>query len=108
MPFGLKTTPANFIRLMDKVIDGLENVISCFDDIIIFTDTWEDHLTTLKSVLSRLSESKLKIRPSKCTVGMNEIECLGHVVGSVQVKPDNSKMKAMVDFLLSTIKKQIR
>ena len=36
-------------------LDGLENVISYFNDIIIFTDSWEDNFkTTCKSVLSRL------------------------------------------------------
>jgi hypothetical protein len=50
MPFGMKTSPATFIRLMDKVLDGCLSVVAYFDDIIVHSDTWEEHLHHVKAV----------------------------------------------------------
>ena len=57
MPFGLCGAPATFQRMMDQVIRGMHKFASAYlDDLIIFSTTWEDHLTHLKAVLSRLQE----------------------------------------------------
>lgn len=50
MPFGLVNTPATFSRLMRKRLQGIENVENFIDDVIVFTDTFEEHLLTLKIV----------------------------------------------------------
>ena len=53
MPFGLKGAPATFQRLMDRVIAGLDGFVSAYlDDVIIFSDTFEDHLNHLQQVLT--------------------------------------------------------
>jgi len=40
MPFGMKTSPATFARLMDNVMNEYPHAVAYFDDIVIFSDTW--------------------------------------------------------------------
>ena len=58
MPFGLQGAPATFQHLMDQVLRGVGDFAAAYlDDIVIFSETWEDHLTYVRSVLSRLQKS---------------------------------------------------
>ena len=55
MPFGLKAAPQTFVRLMDTVLEGTEQYADAyFDDVSIFSDTWEGHLRHLKDVFERI------------------------------------------------------
>ena len=48
MHFGMKNLPATFQRLINMIINGLENCDAYIDDVIIYNDTWEEHLTTIQ------------------------------------------------------------
>ena len=69
MPFGLCGAPASFQRLMEIMLAGLnwESYLVCLDDIIIFSRTFQEHLSRLESVLSRLRTGGLKLKVKKCT-----------------------------------------
>ena len=56
MLFGLKSAPVSFVRLMDIVLDGLlgKGVHCYIDDLVIATDTLEEHLQLYDIVLRRL------------------------------------------------------
>ena len=109
MPFGLCRAPATFQRMMDQVIRGMHKFSSAYlDDLIIFSTTWEDHLTHLRAVLSRLQELGLTTKPSKCQFGMTECTYLGHVVGNGVVKPEEGKLRTIDQFPQPKTKKQIK
>ena len=55
---------------------------SYIDDIVIFSDIWEDHLRTLKELFGSLRKAKITVRPNKCLLGASRIEFLGHQVGA--------------------------
>ena len=57
-----------------------------FDDILVYSRTWEEHLQHLDEVLSILEENFLFAKESKCEFGLNEILYLGHVIGVDGVK----------------------
>ena len=76
MPFGLVNSGATFCRLMQQVLANVPNVDSFVDDMWIFTETWEAHMTSLRQVLDRLRSAKLTAKPSKCFIGYSSIECL--------------------------------
>jgi hypothetical protein len=69
MPFGLKNAPAVFQRLIQKVLNGLnpeggkQFVVAYLDDILIFSETLQDHLTHLRKVIDRLKSANLKLKP---------------------------------------------
>ena len=108
MPFGMKTSAATFIRMVDILIAPLQNIVAYFDDIVVYSRTWEEHLQNLRQLFERLREKHLTVRPSKCEFGAQKIKCLGHVVGNGQITTDKSKVKAMLDFPLPTDKKGLR
>ena len=109
MPFGLCGAPATFQRMMDRVIRGLESSVAVYlDDVVIFSETWDDHIQHVREVLKRLREYKLTAKPTKCQFGMHECVYLGHVVGNGQVKPDPEKLSAVKNYLVPKTKKGVR
>jgi len=67
MPFGLRNVPATFSSLVSKLLMGLDGFCTAYlHDIIIFSDTWEEHLDHLRTVLSRIRSANLTLSPSKC------------------------------------------
>ena len=67
MSFGLRNAPATFSCLVSKLLIGLDTFCAAYlDDIIIFSDTWEEHLSHLRTVLSRIRAANLTLSPTKC------------------------------------------
>ena len=87
MPFGLVNAPATFCRLMRKVLKNVSNADSFVDDILIYTETWEDHLAVLRKVLKRLRDANLTARPTKCNLGCKNIDCLRPAFTTSKLSP---------------------
>ena len=83
MPFGLKTATGVFNRMMRKLLGPLDrrDVHHFMDDILIATESWEEHMDALKAVLKRLQEANVAAKPSKCYIGYDELPYLGHEKG---------------------------
>lgn len=64
LPFGLVNAPATFSCLMRKLLQGMIGVENFIDDVIVFTDTFEEHLRILKAVFKRLRDAGLTARPT--------------------------------------------
>ena len=97
MPFGATNAPATFQRLMHDCLGDL-NMNWCIvylDDIIIFSDTQEEHLKRLEAVFQKLDAVGLKLKPSKCFFFREEIEYLGHVVSGKGVATNPKKVEAV-------------
>ena len=97
MPFGATNAPATFQRLMHDCLGDL-NMNWCIvylDDIIIFSDTKEEHLKRLEVVFQKLSAAGLKLKPSKCFFFREEIEYLGHVVSGKGIATKPKKVEAV-------------
>ena len=59
MPFGLVCAPAVFSRLMRTLLRDLKGVDNYIDDILIHTESFDDHVKCLDEVLQRLSEANM-------------------------------------------------
>ena len=97
MPFGATNAPATFQRLMHDCLGKL-NMNWCrvyLDDIIIFSDTKEEHLKRLEAVFQKLCAAGLKLKPSKCFFFREEIEYLGHVVSGKGISTNPKKIEAV-------------
>ena len=68
------------------------------DDLIVFSPTWEEHLSHLREVLKKLGEVGLTVKLLKSQLAMLECTYLGHVVGSGVVKPVASKLHIVNQF----------
>lgn len=108
MPFGLVNASAVFCRMMRKLLNGMTNVDSYIDDVIVHSLEWQDHLKTLDELMSRLRKHGLKARPSKCEMGCSEVKLLGHVVGKGMVKPQENKVSAILKAPRPCTKKEIK
>ena len=97
MPFGATNAPPTFQRLMQDCLGDL-NMRWCIvylDDIIIFSDTKEEHLKRLEAVFQKLAAAGLKLKPSKCFLFREEIEYLGHVVSGKGISTNPKKVEAV-------------
>jgi hypothetical protein len=100
MPFGLCNAPATFQRLMDEVLRGYlwKFVMVYLDDVIIYSDTFEQHLEHLRDIFDRLEEAGLKLNPDKCSFVKEELEFLGHIVSNKGIRTDPAKIQKVKDF----------
>ena len=110
MPFGLANAPSRFQRLIHAVLCGLQYDICLvsLDDIIVFSQTFDDHLKHLNDVFIRRRSTNIRLKPSKCSFGCSEIEYLGHVVSRDGIRPDPSKINAVEELPIPRCPKGIR
>jgi hypothetical protein len=66
LPFGLKNEPAEFQRVIDRILAGLDFVRCYIDDIVVYNDTVEEHQIHLQIVFERLKAHGLCLHPRKC------------------------------------------
>ena len=100
MPFGLCNAPGTFMRVMDKAWRDLnfQFLLVYLDDILVFGSTFEETLFRLETVLSRLSNFNLKIKPEKCQLFRKKVRYLGHVVTHEGTSPDPGKVQAVSEW----------
>ena len=110
MPFGLTNAPTTFQRLMECVLAGLsgEQCLVYIDDIIIFSESFQEHLNRLVRVLQCLREAGLKLKPKKCQFAMQQVTYLGHVISAHGILPDASKIEAVADYPAPKTAKQLK
>ena len=108
MPFGLQGAPATFQRLMNKVLSGMESFsAACLDDIVIYRNSWQEHLTHLK-VLQKIQQAGLTVNPRKCALAKQELQCLGHILGGGVIKPVKDKVEAIRMRERPTTRRQVK
>ena len=82
MPFGLTNAPATFQGLMNDLFRPhlWKFMLVFFDDILVCSHTWMDHLSHLHTVLQILSTNHLFVKKSKCRFGFMQLDYLGHLI----------------------------
>ena len=117
MPFGLRGASSAFQRMMDAVLvnlawsPGTTDAYCCVayvDDVIIFSDTLEQHVLDVGKVLDRMGGSGMVFSPRKCHFAMREVEFLGHVVCAEGTRVVESKVKAILDLIPGDVPDSIR
>jgi hypothetical protein len=110
MPFGLKSAPSTFQRMMNNILSEVigNRCLVYMDDILIIGEILKERNLKLRDVFQKLREYNLKIEPDKCEFFKEELNYLGHVVTSEGVKPDSEKIKDVVEFPTSRTEKNIK
>ena len=108
LPFGMVCASASFSRLMRKLLVGLEGVQHFIDDIIVYTESFDQHLEVLGNMLFRLRQACLTAKSGKCFLAYESIDCLGYVVGGNRLQMNSDKVEAIREVQSPKTKKQIR
>jgi len=111
MFFGLTNSPATFQSFMNSIFKPLidRGVIAVYmDDILVFTETQEQHTTVVRDVLKILRENNLFLKPEKCTFHQPEVEYLGLIVGNKKARMDPTKVSAIRDWPIPTKKQEVQ
>ncbi|MBW0590723.1 hypothetical protein O181_130438 [Austropuccinia psidii MF-1] len=94
MPFGIKNASFHFQRMIhtifkEEILEGL--MLVYIDDIIIYSESLEDHVQYIDRVLSKCTPINLKISLKKCNFGKQEILALGNKVSCLSFSIDQNK-----------------
>ena len=110
MPFGLATAPSIFQDLMNNTLQGMlfEFCLCYLDDIIVYSNSEEEHLKHLEAIFRRLDEAGLKLKLSKCEFFMKRLQFLGHLVSRDGIQPDFEKVRAIAKMPPPTCVKDVR
>ena len=109
MAFGLCGGPATFQGAMNKVLAPLRKcVIVFFDDILVYSGSFQDHIIHLRQVLSLLAAGKWHVKLSKCNFAQRQISYLGHVISDKGVATDATKVEAVLNWPTPSNVKELR
>ena len=110
LPMGLTTSPAQFQRCMNHTFRDLINeiLVIYLDDILVYSQNFEEHLEALRRVFTRLREANLKLRAGKTQLARNELKFLGFRVTSEGLKTDARICDDVRDFPQPKSVKEIR
>ena len=109
MHFGLRNAPASFQRMMDTVLDDIHDFSGAYmDDIVIFSQTWEDHVAHIKCVLDRLRKAGLMAKPAKCQWVSASLTFLGHTVGRGMWSTPDHRVEAIRNHVRPVTKKDVQ
>ena len=98
LAMGLKSAGNTFCRFMHEVLRGVPNCFVYIDDIMIFSESEEDHWKHLSEVFNRLEHFGLILNKDKCVFAVKEVDFLEHRVDSQGVRPLETKVSAIRDF----------
>ena len=109
MPFGLCNAPATFQRLMDLVLKGIKwkKCAVYIDDIIIFSNTFHQHLVDLEDVFQRLLNAGLSLKIVKCHFARNQLPFLGFVATRDGIQTDKNKIIIIQNWKTPTTRNEV-
>ncbi|KAK7111890.1 hypothetical protein V1264_011443 [Littorina saxatilis] len=95
LPFGLNSSAEVFAKRFHQAFENIPGVETYMDEMLIAGKTTEEHDSRLKTVLERARQVGVKLKLSKCTLRVNEVNFVGHTITGKGLKPDDSKIAAI-------------
>lgn len=97
LPFGISSAPEHFQKQLSSILEGLSGVVCLMDDVLIWGSCKEEHDERLRNVLEKICSAGITLNKDKCLFGVQELTFLGHRIDSLGIRPDISKLKAVMD-----------
>ena len=100
MPFGLTNAPATFQSTMNQIFKPYlrKFVLVFFDDILVYSKGWKEHLAHLSQVLEILQHHCFVVNQKKCNFASRKVEYLGHVISKQGVAVDPAKINSILEW----------
>jgi len=95
LPMGMSPAQGELNVALKPVFAHIESAHLIHDDLIIATNTFEEHEEAVSLIMQAISRSGLTLNPKNCHFGMSEIEFWGMIIGADGVKPDPTKVDAL-------------
>ncbi len=92
---------------MNRVLKGLKGCSVYIDDILLYTESWEEHVQLLEEVFRRLDDANLTVNLAKSNFVQADVEYLGFKVGKGEVRTVEAKVKDIVNLPPPTNRKEI-
>lgn len=111
MPFGLTNAPATQQRFLDKLLSDLmcDNSVFCYlDDIVIATQTFDQHVQLLKKIITKLEHANITVNFPKCSFFRSELKYLGYIVNHQGLQTDPSKVEAILNIQTPKSAKEVK
>ncbi|CAF3306787.1 unnamed protein product, partial [Rotaria sp. Silwood2] len=99
LPQGLTNGPPTFQRIVNQILgpNRWKHILAYIDDIIIYSQNFNEHLKHIEEVCSLLQEANFKLNVDKCEVARTEILFLGHLIKAGTIKPDPNNIRGLTD-----------
>ena len=107
LPFGLNSSNEVFQKKMQFVFEGIEGVEVIYDDLLVWGKDEESHDRALRNVLERAREKGVKLKKQKCEIKIPEVVYIGDKITKDGVKPDESKIEAILNLPSPQNKKDV-
>ena len=110
MGMGLTNAPATYQTLMNQMFKPfLRKFVAVYlDDVLVYSNTLQEHLQHLRQVLDILRANKVACKPSKCVLGASSVLFLGHIIGHGEIRTDPEKVRKIIDMKEPTNKSELR
>ncbi|XP_058041925.1 uncharacterized protein LOC131199783 [Ahaetulla prasina] len=110
LPFGLQGAPAVFMQLINEILHQhlFKGVLVYLDDILIYTETMEEHIKLVRAVLKKLLSAELYCKLSKCDFHQTKIDYLGYRISADGLEMDPGKVKAVLEWAPPRTRKQLQ
>jgi Reverse transcriptase (RNA-dependent DNA polymerase) len=110
MPMGFRNSPSIHQR---RVINTLQSLIGkiChvyLDDIVIWSETLEEHIKNVCTVMQALQDAKLYVNEKKTNLFCTNIFFLGHRISESGIEADGAKVSKIVDWPTPTLATEVR
>jgi hypothetical protein len=108
MSFGLRNAAQSFQRLMHRVLFGFSFCFCYLDDILIASKDFDEHISHLHIIFTKLTEYGLIINPEKCVFAQSQVDFLGHTVTPGGILPLKERVEAIVNFERPNLASQLK
>ena len=111
LPFGLKTSPAIFQRILSNIIrkhDLANFTTNYIDDILIFSKTFNEHVEHITRLLQAIQKEGFRLKISKCKFAEKFAKYLGHIISHNEITPLKDNLESIKKLSVPTTQKQVR
>ena len=101
-PMGFSATGDDYARKSDVVFEGMNQIVKVVDDLAAFDATFQEHVNTVRDILSRCRRHGVTLNAKKFKFGQPEVEFAGFRLSQAGVGADPEKLAAVARFLRPT------